>query len=184
MTVKQTKHLLQFLIAMLFVWLWWQNFVPTGILKISGDLANKDARITDMRPGEFFTPWQTDGNTTFHTIKKSPIYFHVHTPRQFQQADIEIMYRTESLQAFSFGGQTGPELYEFNYQPIKVIADGQWHTATTTIDLGHLRFNENHKRYQFSFNNIEEIDIAGSNFTFTKPPITPHRLWKTLLQID
>lgn len=148
---------------------------------IHHDLGKPSSRVTNFRPGERMIPWQKDGERTFHTLKEGPIFFHVHTPRPFQTATFDILYRARTLHTPQFGDQTGPELYEFLYQPLSIIADGQWHTTRVELDLGRMYYHVATRRYQFSFENVDDLDIAGFEVLFEKPPITPQRVWEKLV---
>ncbi len=121
-------------------------------------------------------PFQTEDGETFHTLIDSPVFFHVRTPRPFQTATVDITYRAEKAITVSFGDQTGPELFEFVYEQLAIIPDGQWHTTQITVDLGQLFYHTDTKRYQFSFITDGKIDIAGFSAVFEKPPITSERI--------
>lgn len=181
-TQRNTRRALILAVCGLLLWLLWQNYVPVGKLYIHHDLSNPSSKVTDFRPGELMIPWQTADGKTFHTLKNGPIFFHIHTPRPFQKATFTIHYRTSNEHIPQFGDQTGPELYEFVYTPLDIIPDGQWHTAQVEFDLGRMYYHETTHRYQFSFTNVENLDIAGFDVEFIKPPITPNRLWSMMVK--
>lgn len=167
-----TRKILWTINIVIILTLVWLNVVPHGRLHIDYDVGKKNAHVTDFRPGEKLIPFQQEPGVTFHTLTDSPVYFHVRTPRPFQQAEISIEYRAKEKTNLVFGDQTGPELYEFVYENIETIPDGKWHTANVSIDLGRMYYHKDTKRYQFSFITDENIDVAALTITFEKPPIT------------
>jgi len=176
MSHKTTRKISIATATSVLMWLFWVNFIPLGTLAIQYDIGEKSSYVTDFRPGERMIPFQTEDGETFHTLIDSPVFFHVRTPRPFQTATVDITYRAEKAITVSFGDQTGPELFEFVYEQLAIIPDGQWHTTQITVDLGQLFYHTDTKRYQFSFITDGKIDIAGFSAVFEKPPITSERI--------
>ncbi len=175
-------RLLVWITIIFFVlWLVVKNIVPFGKLSIHHQLNNPSSRVTDFRPGERLIPWQKSGERVYHTLKGSPIFFHVLTPRPFQTADFTIEYRLATTSTVMFGDQTGQELYEFNYVPMTVIPDGEWHRTTISIDLGRMYYQQSTHRYQFSFVTDALIDIAGFDVVFRKSPLSIEKLRRQIL---
>ncbi|OGY43532.1 MAG: hypothetical protein A2731_03830 [Candidatus Buchananbacteria bacterium RIFCSPHIGHO2_01_FULL_39_8] len=130
----------------LVLWLINKNFPATGQLEIEAVLGQDQPIISRLGPD----PRLKLGND-YQIVLDSPVYFDLRSPRWFDQARIELIYKEGGRKLEYLAGRVGPE-WQYNPQAATVITDLEdgWKKAVFDFDLNTLYEEKNVKRFLIS----------------------------------
>lgn len=99
------QSIMVFAVAGFFVWLGWQNLVPTGVFTTVWNPGKTSAFIDRLLP---------DSRVSLsNTIVDDPVFFFVHPHRGFETVEAEILFKNNGANIVEFGAlaSANPEVY-------------------------------------------------------------------------
>lgn len=141
------RAVLLLVVLCFFVWLVWQNLIPSGYFRVVKDFCR------DYYPRQFFEnrlvePFSVlypesrvseviidDKGRCFQQFFSEPVYFKITTPRSFEQVKLKIFYQNENQTLFQLGVMKKKENlldWEFRLQPIEnqIFDQLNWYKIT------------------------------------------------------
>ncbi|MGB9609185.1 MAG: hypothetical protein ACP5IX_01595 [Patescibacteria group bacterium] len=115
-----------------FLWLIWQNLIPSGYLKITKDFCRESKFISNLYPEERVGDIEIDNqNRCWQTIFNEPVYFKIKVSRSFEQVKLKIFYQNEKQPLFQIGLRKKLG-WQFQFKPIEnqIFDSLDWYKLT------------------------------------------------------
>ncbi len=119
--------------VLFFLWLVWQNVIPSGYLRIENDFSQQinsslffspqQKFISDLYPADRVSPIETDASgRCWQQFFSEPVYFKINLPRSFEKVRIKIFYQNIGQPLLQIGLMKinqGSNNWAFQLQPLE-----------------------------------------------------------------
>ncbi|MCK5211717.1 hypothetical protein KAJ89_03375 [Candidatus Parcubacteria bacterium] len=101
-------------LGLIVLWLFWRAIVPGGEIVYIQDFDGQNYFIPKLTPAE-----RMETGEDSVKIINDPVYFTLHTPRTFNQAKLEIKFRTsDNIRILEAGPLMDKTIWRYNLQPL------------------------------------------------------------------
>jgi hypothetical protein len=171
--MKFEKLILAIIILVVFGWLLVLDFVPGSNFVVFYDFCKKQAKVTELSPGDRLFPIEKFDNWCQQKVAASPVYFDVRVPQYFIKATVEVKYKNLAGQKFQFGPQTIKNEWQWLLVDVKETGkEGEWTVGRAEFDLRGVYQNSPRMRWLVSLPEIEKtgqvVVIKEIKITFEK----------------
>lgn len=125
--------------CILFGWLLWKNFVPSGEFSAVYKF-ERTPWISALRPGHRISEIREENEIKIQSLTDDPVYFDISFPITFEKIIIEMDYKNLLNQPFKIGAFTSKKDWKFilkDWQGESLIGD-DWQTSRAEFDLSGL----------------------------------------------
>lgn len=173
------------IIILAFCWLFYLDFVPGENFSVSYNFCEKQAKVSELSPGDRLFPIEKFSGWCQQKIAGSPVYFDVRTPQYFKSAMVEVKYKNPAGQKFQFGPQTIKNEWQWLLVDVEEIGEeGEWTIGRAEFDLRGVYQNSPMMRWLVSAPDIEKagqpITISEIKITFEKDKLNFDNFWEQI----
>ena len=188
--------------VLFFLWLVWQNVIPSGYLRIENDFSQQinsslffspqQKFISDLYPADRVSPIETDASgRCWQQFFSEPVYFKINLPRSFEKVRIKIFYQNIGQPLLQIGLMKinqGSNNWAFQLQPLEnqIFDQLNWYKI---VKGGVTLWQKNKK-----FNTVEQFvnhlpvseRLATFDYNLTPEAITNPKkiiLWNSKLSL-
>ena len=140
--LKIICSVLIFLCLAVIIWLFYKDFVPSGILEINNDFKKRSVLISEFYPENRLREIEQKDDTYFQAMRIDPIYFDLTVPRFFDTAEVTINYQNPSRNLFQIGLKNVNSEWDFLFKiledrekGIAPLEKGGWKIGQTGFEL-------------------------------------------------
>jgi len=171
------KRILIIIILIAFGWFLVLDFVPGSNFVVFYNFCDKQAKVTELSPGDRLFPIEKFEGWCQQKIAASPVYFDVRVPQYFTKATVEVKYKNTAGQKFQFGPQTIKNEWQWLLVDVKQIGtEGEWQIGRAEFDLRGVYQNSPRMRWLVSAPEIEKVGqpivISEIKITFEKEKLS------------
>ena len=192
-----------------FVWLAYQNAVPSGTITYVQDFDHRTPFISDFWPPERIDPVVRGSLTgqpaslreallagrasagpgadgTIRPVVESPVSFFIHPSRRFTTGTIEMIFKLGDAATFELGIETGPEpedIHVYQWQALESLPGDFWR-GTLTVPMTSWWRDENGRHHaELLISDLLEkknvLLVKEARVTLTGRPHGWREWWKT-----
>ncbi|TSC96073.1 MAG: Uncharacterized protein Athens101410_226 [Parcubacteria group bacterium Athens1014_10] len=182
-SIKIIRFVFVFSVLSVISWLFYKDFVPSGVLEIKNTFKSKSVLISALYPENRLRKIEEQGGIYFQTMRIDPIYFDLTIPRFFKTAKVIIKYQNPSRNLFQIGLKNVDSDWDFLFKTLEdkekgiaLIEKDGWRTAEADFELQSWLIKDRELYFILSspllYDKQAEIKISEIKIILEKEPWT------------
>lgn len=157
--IKLLRLILGIIFLILLIWLFFQNLVVGGELRVVRDFCSSTRLISDLYPEDRVGGLERKGEVCWQRIFVEPVYFELRVPRTFSEIELEIVYQNPQHPILQLGlMKKKNNLLDWDFQLKKVSQEPSldWQRAKVRFQGGEEYLNNHALEFMVSAPGLTE----------------------------
>lgn len=120
-------------------WLWWQYFVPLGMITYVYDLEHQSPFINNLWPPSRVSELTFINGQPAQTIIADPVHVDVLPTRDFKHATLEVWFQKDADQEFKAGLLHNADPWQVDIRDYVIMSQNGWQIGKAEFDLAKLK---------------------------------------------
>ncbi|MCF7907020.1 hypothetical protein K9K85_01935 [Patescibacteria group bacterium] len=185
--IKLLRLILGVFFLILLSWLFYQNLVVRGELRVHRNFCLPSRLISKLYPEDRVGRIERQEENCWQRIFVEPVYFKIKVPRTFSEIELEIVYQNYQHSALQLGlmkKKHNPLDWEFQLKKVKQEPSLEWQRAQVKFQGGAEYLTDHALEFMISAPGLtaarHEIKIKEITVHLSRPPFNWQDFWQDL----